>query len=192
MKKSVSNSAHVVVPCAPAPAVCRGAAEHCRQIDPKPHDLDWLTPQQFGHSPMSDFPWPSERSVPRFLCRLAACPGLDDRTIHRICTRRAFGTTSRWSLRARVRRRFDQLRNAPERHRPEERQFGWPGRTADEQGHVDLPVHFRRTELEIGGLQSEDRPMQSDGGGRVHSRGDSAGASGHSGAAKAAARSGWA
>jgi hypothetical protein len=30
--------------CAPAPAVCRDAAEHCRPFDPKPGDPDWLTP----------------------------------------------------------------------------------------------------------------------------------------------------
>ena len=46
-----------------------------------------------------------------------------------------------------------------EGHRSEDRRVDRPCRTADEQGDADLPVHFRRAQLEFGCLQSEDRPL---------------------------------
>jgi hypothetical protein len=53
-----------------------------------------VTAAELAASPRIDFPSPSERPVPRFLCQLAACPGLDELKIHRISARPAFGTTS--------------------------------------------------------------------------------------------------
>src|SRR5664279_4448498 len=35
--------------CAPARAVDRGVAEHCRPFDPRPHAQDWPAPPQSDH-----------------------------------------------------------------------------------------------------------------------------------------------
>jgi hypothetical protein len=59
------------------------------RFDPKPDDPGWPNAPTIR----IDFRWPSE---PQFLCRLAACPGLDVHAIHRICGRRDFGTTPKW------------------------------------------------------------------------------------------------
>src|ERR1017187_9021091 len=37
--------------CAPARAVDRGVAEHCRPFDPRPHAPDWPAPPRSDHSP---------------------------------------------------------------------------------------------------------------------------------------------
>ena len=90
------NSAHWSFACAPAPAVCRGAAEHCRPFDPKLGDPDWLTPQHPVIAPRSILlDHPNGSSI---FCRLAARRGFDLHAIHRIRGRRAFGTTSRSCL----------------------------------------------------------------------------------------------
>src|SRR5262249_23021516 len=53
---------------ATAPAVCRGAVEHCRPFDPKPRDPDWLTRQQLAASFNPDIGAALEG--PARLCRL--------------------------------------------------------------------------------------------------------------------------
>src|ERR1035437_9872650 len=81
--------------CAPARAVDRGVAEHCRPFDPRPHAPDWLAPPQSGHSPRTDSPRPCEQSAPQLSCQPAASLGFDASS-HRTCARRAFDTRPEW------------------------------------------------------------------------------------------------